>query len=260
MPHCCKDGADYSFCRHMLLILSCLLIFTWASNTHSMCLAYDHDQLYEKADVVFTAKLHFSRDGFRSVKSGGYIRTIFYVYESMYVWKGDPGRFGTAYEGVSDTFLVKSEPVLGKDEQDRLAGIEPPPETIKLIYANETEHGLVYGGCIKTQYYDDAVPERLSLGDPARTYGKHTFKLPTVDEILRYIDRMRFSSLDHENFKNLASMLDALLDMDAQEAMFDYISAHKSMCCQHASASIKVLSEIIIRLPDHMQQRYKSCL
>ena len=256
MPHCCKDIADYAFCRQILLVFSCLLIFAWSSNTHSICLAYDHDQLYENADIVFTAKLNFSRDGFRSTKPGEYIRTLFYVYESMYVWKGDPGQFGTAYEGVSDTFVVYSEPVLGKDEQDRLAGIEPPPESIKLIYANETAHGLVYGGCTKAKYYDDAVPERLSLGEPARTYGEHTFKLPTVDEILRYIDKMRFSYPNHDSFNNLESMLDTLLDMDAQEAMFDYITTHKIMYCQHTSRSIKVISEIIIRLPDHMQQIY----
>lgn len=240
------------------MILSMLLII-WSSQAQSVCIPTDPAQLWERSDVVFAANLKFSHTEFVQPGSsaGGYLLRYYYNYESIVAWKGDPGRKGIAYSGGSDTITVYPRPVLHSGHQYSIDMLLSEPARTLLMYGNEAEDGLVYGGCIEVPDYNYAFTQRLKLGEPVKLYNDNLYENVTVDELFAFVDKIMLG-VDEANayhdYMHLSNALDALQMLNQHDAMFEFLHAERFMHCQQGSSSLNVMSGLLSRLPDHAPQ------
>jgi len=228
----------------------------------SQCAPFDHHRVFEYADIVFAANIKFSKYDFiqPNPEFGGYLLRSYYDYETLHIWKGDPGQLGTMYPGPGTSFTFYDEPKLSGFQAERIKEKSKKPPRLALLYAKRDDDGISFGGCLTAPDYGFAFTQRLLLGVPIKSYRNDTFSLPDAREILSFVDKFKNDNLDmtdykiHDYFNNA---LDALVLLDAQAAMMDYLTDDDFLSCQLDSNSLNVIAGLISKLPDHAQQLYE---
>ncbi len=250
-------GGVYDMSLSTLML--CLFLMVLSSQAQSRCNAPDQRELFELSDIVFAAELTFSHIDFikRESDSGYYLKKYFYKYKTLHVWKGDPGSEGMAFPAGPDHIAIYEYPLLSEYDQAKSEHMRSEAPTIKLMYAHQSEHGLVYGGCSYAEDFEIAVWHRLMLGEPIKSYGSEEYHTPTTDDLFAVLDRMNSPFDDEvqriEYFAYINDAVQALLYLDQQQAMIDYLSADRFMHCDQTNSNLSVVTMLLWALPEHVE-------
>ncbi|MDA3933983.1 MAG: hypothetical protein PF630_06610 [Gammaproteobacteria bacterium] len=253
-----KGLADGVYGMSSSTLMLCLLLMVLSSQAQSRCNAPDQRELFELSDIVFAAELTFSHIDF--IKRGAdldfYLKKHFYKYKTLHVWKGDPGSEGMAFPAGSDHIASYEYPLLSEYDQAKSEHMRFEAPTIKLMYAHQSEHGLVYGGCIAVSDYQYAFTQRLKLGDPVKSYDDLIYEPPTTSDMFDFIEAMTEMSNEdfYENYHNLEDALNALQMLKQENALHDYLNSDSFMRCDQDALSLNVMSQVIAKLPQYATQ------
>ena len=212
-------------------------------------------QWYTDALLDFTA-IRFIETEFES----GYYKYPFFDYKTAHVWKGQPDERGTAFLSYSDSIHIYDQPVMFESDQKYVDELASKPRKLRIYYAEETEHGLTYGGCEDILSFDHAFTYRLQLGHPLISYHDQVFSQLTAKDIFDFFDSMdRVFKDEREMYEYHVYVKDgvqALLQLDQQEAMLNYLLTGPFTDCPNTPSVNIVVSALIAALPESADELF----
>jgi len=253
----CRATTPNRLTSNLLVVVSLFMpLLFWPMQARSSCYNASPAELFEMADVVFAAELDFTAIRFIETEfESGYYKYPFFDYKTVHVWKGQPDERGTAFLGPSDVIVIYDQPGVLDADRKYAKELAATPRELRLYYADETEIGLRYGGCEDVPLLDYAFTYRLQLGDPVISYDDEVFPQLNAKDIFDFFDSMDRVFKDEMQLDEyhiyVKDGVKALLQLDQQEAMFNYLLSGSFMDCPANPAVSIVVSALIAALPEY---------